>query len=117
MSCSRTQHSDAGEAGTTASRSRVRHLTTESLCSLITLFILDSSLFRVYNLIVLSCQPRLTVTSCFVYKVITDLESIDHLCMNPIRRSDLSIHVSSSEVYTFVFYLAIVNKILRHCHS
>ena len=24
---------------------------------------------------------------------------------------------SSSEVYTFVFYLAIVNKVLRHCHS
>ena len=24
----------------------------------------------------LSCQPRVTVTSCFVYKVIRDLESI-----------------------------------------
>ena len=34
---------------------------------------------------VLSCQPVVTVTSCFVYKVIKDLESIDHLCINPIR--------------------------------
>ena len=35
--------------------------------------------------ILLSYQPRVTVTSCFVYKVIMrDLESIDHLCINPI---------------------------------
>ena len=34
----------------------------------------------------LSCQPRVAVTSCFVYKVIRDLESIDHLCINPIHR-------------------------------
>ena len=33
---------------------------------------------------VLSCQPRVTVTSSFVYKVIRDLESTDHLCINPI---------------------------------
>ena len=31
----------------------------------------------------LSCQPRVTVMSCFVYKVIRDLETIDHLCINP----------------------------------
>ena len=31
--------------------------------------------------------------------------------------SDLSIRVSSSEVYTLVFYLAIVTKVLRHCPS
>ena len=48
----------------------------------------------------LSCQPRVTVTSCFVFKVIRDLELIDHLCINPIRRiglihSDLSIRFSS----------------------
>ena len=42
----------------------------------------------------LSCQPRVTVTSCFVYKVIRDLESVDHLCINPIRRIGL-IHVLS----------------------
>ena len=39
--------------------------------------------------ILLSCQPRVTVTSCFVYKVIMDLESIDHLCINPIRQIGL----------------------------
>ena len=74
------------------------------------------------NVCVLSCQPRVTVTSCFVYKVIRDLESIDHLCINPIRmigfihkrsidsrKLKLSVHVS--------VYLAIVNKALRHCHS
>ena len=56
------------------------------------------------------------MTSCFVYKVIKELESIDHLSINPIRRtSDLSIRVSSSEVYTLVINLAIVNKVLRHC--
>ena len=38
---------------------------------------------------VLSYQPRVTVTSCFVYKTIRDLESIDHLCINPIRRIGL----------------------------
>ena len=38
---------------------------------------------------VLSCQPRVTVTSSFVYKVIKLLESIDHLCINPIHRIGL----------------------------
>ena len=37
----------------------------------------------------LFCQPRVTVTSYFVYKVIRDLYSIDHLCINPIRRIGL----------------------------
>ena len=32
----------------------------------------------------LSCQPRVTVTTCFFYKVLRGLESIDHLCINPI---------------------------------
>ena len=32
----------------------------------------------------LSSQPRVTVTSCIVYKIIRDLKSIDHLCINPI---------------------------------
>ena len=40
-------------------------------------------------LMLLSCQPRVTVTSCFVYKVIRDLESIDHVYINPIRRIGL----------------------------
>ena len=34
VSCSRTQHSDAGEARTSAPQSRVKHSTTESLYSL-----------------------------------------------------------------------------------
>ena len=38
----------------------------------------------------LSCQPRVTVTSCYVYKVIRDLESIDHLCINPIRANRIN---------------------------
>ena len=29
----------------------------------------------------------------------------------------LSIHICSSEVYTLVFYIAIVNKVLHHCYS
>ena len=31
----------------------------------------------------------MTVASCFVYKVIMDLSSIDHLGINPIRRIGL----------------------------
>ena len=36
---------------------------------------------------ILFCKPRVTVTvtSCFVYIVIRDIESIDHLCINPIH--------------------------------
>ena len=63
----------------------------------------------------LPCQRRVIVESCFVYKVIRDLESIDHLCINHIRRigliRDLSIRISSSGVYKLMFYLAIVNKV------
>ena len=38
---------------------------------------------------ILSRQARFTVASCFLYKVIRDLESIDHLCINPIHRIGL----------------------------
>ena len=40
---------------------------------------------------ILNFQPRVTVTQCFAYKVIRDLESIDHLtmCINLIRRIGL----------------------------
>ena len=34
MSCSKTQHSDAGKARTPTPQSRVKHSTTEPLCSL-----------------------------------------------------------------------------------
>ena len=51
------------------------------------------------------------MTSYFV----RDLESVDNLCINPIRRiglirSDISIRVSSSGVYKLLFYFTIVNK-------
>ena len=36
----------------------------------------------------LSCKPRVTVSPCFVYKVIRDLESIDYFCINPIHTQD-----------------------------
>ena len=38
---------------------------------------------------VLIASTILPVTPCFVYKVIRDLESIYHLCINPIRRIGL----------------------------
>ena len=55
------------------------------------------------------------MTSCFVYKVIRDLESMDHLCINPIHRigliqNNLSIRFSSSGVYRLMFYLTIIKK-------
>ena len=39
--------------------------------------------------VLLSCQPKVTVTTCFVYKVIRDFKSMDHLCINPILRIGL----------------------------
>ena len=56
------------------------------------------------------------MTPCLVYNITRDLELIDHLCINPIR-SDISIRISSSGVYKLMFYLLIVNKTFRHCHS
>ena len=41
--------------------------------------------FRLFDNKVLSCQPRVKVTSCFVYKVIRYLEPIDHLCITLIH--------------------------------
>ena len=48
-----------------------------------------SDIFSTFRWHVLSCRPRVTVTSCFVYKVIKDLESMYHLCINPIHRIGL----------------------------
>ena len=42
-----------------------------------------------YLYYILSCQPGVTVTSCFVCRVIRDLESICHLCIDPIHRIGL----------------------------
>ena len=47
--------------------------------------------------------------------LIIDLKSIDHL-YSSYPQDRITIRVNSSEVYTLVFYLAIVNKVLRHCH-
>ena len=56
------------------------------------------------------------MTSCFAYKVIRDLESIDHLFINPICRIGLINKQSFDSRYLkwsvhIVLYLAIVNKI------
>ena len=48
--------------------------------------------WRVYLVLghkVLSYLPKVTVTSCFAYKVIRDLESIEYVCINPICRIGL----------------------------
>ena len=45
--------------------------------------------YQAHAILLLSCHPRVTVMSYFVYKVIMDLSSIDHLCINPIRRIGL----------------------------
>ena len=42
----------------------------------------------------LSCQAGVTVMLSFVYKVSSDLESKDHVCINSIRRIGL-IHKKS----------------------
>ena len=61
----------------------------------------------------LSCQPRVTVTSCFVYKVIRDLESIDHVYINPIRRIGL-IHTWSVDS-RYLKLIVKVNVLLNNC--
>ena len=42
---------------------------------------------------VLSCQPRLTVMSWFVYTVIRDLQSIDHLCIKSYPQDKINTQV------------------------
>ena len=56
------------------------------------------------SIIILSCQPRVTVTSCFVNKVIRDLYSIDHLCITYIINTQVIYRFASAQVeYTFKF--------------
>ena len=59
------------------------------------------------------CQPRVTVTSCFVYIVIRDLESIDHLCINPIHRIGL-VHKWSIDSRKLKWDVQ-VNVLLNNC--
>ena len=55
----------------------------------------------------------MAVTSCFVYKFFRDLESIDHLCINPIRRIGL-IHKKSIDSRWHKLS-AQVNVLLNNC--
>ena len=45
------------------------------------------------SFILVSCQSRVTVMSCFVYRVIRDLQSIDHMIINPIRVSETYLQI------------------------
>ena len=75
---------------------------------------MDVGLTKFVNmLILLSCQPRVTVTSCFVYKVIRDLESIDHVYINPIRKIGL-IHTWSVDS-RYLKLIVKVNVLLNNC--
>ena len=59
------------------------------------------------------------MTSCFVYKVIRDLELIDHLCINPILRMGL-IHKLSIESYWLkrsVYVIVLLNNSKRNTSS
>ena len=58
----------------------------------------------------------MTVNSCFVCKVIGNIEGICHLCINPIHRKgfihkwSIDSHWLGWSVQVNVFYLAIVDK-------
>ena len=53
------------------------------------------------------------MASCFVYKVIRELESIDHLCINPIHRKGL-IHKLSIDSHLLKWSVQ-VNVLLNDC--
>ena len=53
------------------------------------------------------------MTSCFVNKAIRDLESIDHLCINPIQRIGL-IHKLSIDSCKLKWSVQ-VNVLLNNC--
>ena len=50
------------------------------------------------QIFLLSCHPRVTVTSCFAYKVTRNLKSIDHLCINHVHITVID------RIYTQVIY-------------
>ena len=47
------------------------------------------TIIKYYLLLLTYLLSRVTVAQCFVYEVIRDLESTDHLSINPIRRIGL----------------------------
>ena len=52
------------------------------------------------------------MTSCFIYLVIGDLKSLDHLCINPINNQVICrFALAQVRCTRLVFYLAIVNKV------
>ena len=62
---------------------------------------------------ILSCQPRVKVTPRFVNNVIRDLDSIYHLCINPIRRIGL-IHKWSIDL-CYLKWSVHVSVLLSNC--
>ena len=67
----------------------------------------NAYIFRYIHVQVLSCQPRVTVTSCLVYKVVRDLESINHLC---IKTQVIYRFALAQWLYKLMFCLTIENK-------
>ena len=61
--------------------------------------------------LLLSYQPRVTVASFFVYKVIMGSELIDHLCINPV----LWIGFFSQVNYQFVSIKRELIKYMYYC--
>ena len=68
-----------------------------------------------YLYYILSCQPGVTVTLCFVCKVIRDFESICHLCINPIHRKGF-IHKRSMDSH-WLRWSVQVNVLLGNCRQ
>ena len=64
---------------------------------------------------VLSCQPRVTVTSCLVFTIIRDSESIYHSCINPFHRIWL-IHKWSFHSHGLKWSVQ-VNVLLNNCEQ
>ena len=64
-----------------------------SVSRIVTVTLLQFLTEGVADIQLVSCQPRVTVTSCFVYKVIMDFESNYHFCII------LSIRVRKSGVF------------------
>ena len=54
--------------------------------------------------------------SCFVYNVISDSESIDHLCINPIRRIGL-IHKLSIDSGQLKWSVMVNGLLINHKQS
>ena len=56
------------------------------MSEILIVFIMQEMYYATASEHVLSFQPLVKVTSCYLHKVIRVLESIDHLFINPIHR-------------------------------